>query len=52
MMRAVPASAEPRGRSASTTTRGTCGRSAKYRFGTARTKKMRRNAMNAQNPAV
>src|SRR5207237_925926 len=41
-----------RRRSVSTTTRGTCGRSAKYRFGSARTKKMPEKARNAQNAAV
>ena len=52
MRRSVPRSADGRGRDASTTTRGTCGRSAKYRFGSAMTKNRSRNTMNAQNPAV
>ncbi len=38
--------------SVSTTSRVTCGRSAKYRFGSARTKNTMRKTKNAQKPAV
>ncbi len=53
MIRRVSLSAPARrGASVSTTMRGTCGRSAKYRFGSAMRKNAMRNTMNAQKPAV
>jgi len=53
MSRSVSASAPARrGASVSTTMRGTCGRSAKYRFGSAMKKNAMRNTTNAQKPAV
>ena len=53
MIRSVRANAPVRfGAAASTTSRGTCGRRAKYRLGSARKKNASRKTMNAQKPAV